>query len=143
MKRYIIGIALVMTAVAMFAPGILHAQSNYVLAGKIPFAFGVGKSTLPAGDYIFKSNPAGTLTIQNKDRSTCAIAITSQDKPNKAWGSKTGKVQFTVYGDHYFLSRVVNPAAVAEYKVHMSESERELTKLALGAKTAVIAMVAH
>ena len=87
----------------------IHAQWPARLVADIPFDFQIGKATLPPGQYIFNFGflNSGPLSIQSRDGSRNAIALTSAVAPST--NSGTAKMVFNRYGSDYFLSQVWNP----------------------------------
>ncbi len=52
------------------------SESDYVLRVHVPFAFVVGRSTLPAGDYIVQQDGLnGIVTLQNRTARSSAAVI--------------------------------------------------------------------
>lgn len=82
-------------------------QAQTLMRANIPFEFRMGESAFPAGDYVFKYS-AHLLVVHHEqgDHST-AMALTipaSRSKP-----PETGIVEFTRYGDAYFLAKIWTP----------------------------------
>ena len=85
--------------------GSIRAQD---LHADIPFAFHVGASELPAGEYRFSASNSAIRVLPASAHGSAALAVTfNADAPNVA---KPGlaAVQFNRYGDQYFLSKVWN-----------------------------------
>jgi hypothetical protein len=52
------------------------SESDYVLRVHVPFAFVVGRATLPAGDYtIQQDGVSGVVTLQNRTAKSSAAVI--------------------------------------------------------------------
>ena len=76
------------------------------LIASIPFAFNVGKTTLPAGKYtITVLNPTSdrkTLQIRSLNGRASAIVLTTTGNGH---ASDNAKLVFERYGDQYFFSQ--------------------------------------
>ena len=93
----------------MLALALLAAQAGRAqepILANIPFAFTVGNTTLPAGEYrvekLQDSSPA--LLIQRTDRGASMIVITSAVEVNAPQAQT--KLIFHRYGKQCFLSQV-------------------------------------
>jgi hypothetical protein len=78
-----------------------HAQS---VQAKVPFAFKVGSTQLPAGTYSIQ-NDMGTniMMVRNVQTGSSVAAIGRRESPSK----KTNKLIFHRYGSQYFLTTIV------------------------------------
>lgn len=107
-----------------------YAESPGALKAEIPFAFTVGKTTLPAGKYIIKLPPTSELQsriiIRSADgRSTC-IALTV---PTRTKGKpRQPEIIFTRVGDQYFLSQVFSPALSVGQELPLPEAAERLAQ---------------
>jgi hypothetical protein len=116
------------TAIALFAianlamAGTSFAQSNGV-AAKIPFAFSVGDTVLPAGSYTIKEN-SSLLTIWNRDQKTVVLSLFHEDGKRYPNG---GKLVFHKYASEYFLSEILSDNA--DMHVQLAPSKRETSAL--------------
>jgi hypothetical protein len=85
-----------------------HAQTSGAqrVIASIPFAFNVGKTTLPAGKYtITVLNPASdrkTLQIRSLNGRASAIVLTTTSSGR---ASDTAKLVFERYGDQYVFAQ--------------------------------------
>ena len=92
----------------VFGIGTLTASAQgQVMRANIPFEFTVGKSTLPAGDYLIKLPETGgarVITFKKADGEAHAIVMTN---PVNSKGAEiaTGLV-FVKAGDQHFLYQV-------------------------------------
>jgi len=102
MKKLYIPLMLIMLAVSA------HAQTSSVqrVIANIPFAFNVGKTTLPAGKYtITVLNPTSdrkTLQIRSLNGRSSAIVLTMAGNGNL---SDNAKLVFERYDDRYFFAQ--------------------------------------
>jgi hypothetical protein len=97
--------------VALFATTLTvmcaNAQNAGNIAVTIPFAFGAGGKTLPAGDYYVRRNLDGArvmIRIESKDGSMSIYLPTHVAQSTEI--QTESKLVFTRYGKELFLSQV-------------------------------------
>ena len=78
-----------------------HAQS--AARAKVPFAFKVGTTQMPAGTYNIQNVGANIVTVRNVQTGTSALAVGRRESPSK----KTDKLIFHRYGSQYFLTAIL------------------------------------
>lgn len=78
-----------------------HAQDN-TLTVNVPFGFEVGSKHLEPGVYKVSESLNNVVAIQNN--SNCAMLLTHSGETMKP--TKTAKIVFRRYGDHYFLRQI-------------------------------------
>ncbi len=120
---------------AAFACSNLEAQT--ILEAKIPFAFNVGSTAMPAGEYRIKySNHI--MTVQNKgDYRTVNILVL----PKSRSAVKTeGVLEFRCYGNARFFSGAWAPNSASGEGLVQSSREKELAKGVVPAQPTVIAL---
>src|SRR5258705_13572224 len=92
--------------VALLGAASLFAQGSQKLIVEVPFAFHVGNSMLPAGEYTVDRD-ANILRLRSDDaKSSVMIHTNGVQKLN---APTQGQLVFNKYGDEYFLSQVWNP----------------------------------
>ena len=101
----VLGVFLAIVLVVVFSGSVVRAEERVV--AHVPFAFIVGDSCLPAGDYIVKdveSDP-GVIAITSADgrHSTFILAMASSSNEMPV---QPGLV-FEKFDDQYFLARVI------------------------------------
>jgi hypothetical protein len=135
MKKFYIPLMLIMLAVSV------HAQTSGTqrVIANIPFAFSVGKTTLPAGRYtITVLNPTSdrkTLQIRSVNGRASAIVLTTTSDGNL---SDNAKLVFERHGDQYFFAQAqlagdATSLAAVRTKQH---SDKQVAKA--GKKTVVV-----
>jgi hypothetical protein len=135
MKKLYIPLMLIMLAVSA------HAQTSSVqrVIANIPFAFNVGKTTLPAGKYtITVLNPTSdrkTLQIRSMNGRSSAIVLTMASNGNL---SDNAKLVFERYDDRYYFAQAqmagdATSLAAVRTKQH---SDKQVAKA--GKKTVVV-----
>lgn len=120
---------LVMSAV--FTP--LSAQTSRMIVVHVPFEFVAGNKRLPAGDYTVRRivrDSEKTLMIRGADGSATVTVMTSAVEAGKEVDK--AKLDFTRYGEQYFLAQVWTPGSAtgrALVKSRLQKSlERELSE---------------
>ena len=107
MKKYF-NIPLMIMMLAGVLAVSAHAQTNSAqrVIASIPFAFNVGKTTLPAGKYtITVLNPTSdrkTLQIRSLNGRASAIVLTTTSSGR---ASDNAKLVFERYGDQYVFAQ--------------------------------------
>ena len=112
-------IALIFAA-AYVAPAI--AQENSVEA-KIPFAFSINGSTLPAGTYVIRSDVSSMHVVWLKDSSGKAQILTL-GMPGDSSRAKDHVLVFHHAGDQYFLREIRTEASTMNYTFSQSKAEK-------------------
>ena len=106
-------IACVTALVALGWTSVAHADDEPIAVAKIPFAFVVGNTRLPAGDYVVKETtiPSGVLAISSADGRRTVYTLTIGYSPAVNEPAR-GQLAFEKYGNQYFLSKVEAPDGV-------------------------------
>ena len=106
---------------------IVYAEIEPRVIANIPFAFIVGKQTLPAGDYTIDrpdSNDPNVLLIRNANNRiaifTNAESVQAKQMPDKS------ELVFNRIGDKYFLSKVWVTGDDIGCEIPKPRAEREL-----------------
>ncbi len=126
-----------LTLVVVAAPAV--AQTAASVRSVIPFEFSVGKTLVPAGEYVIRF-----------DRQFEALSFTAVDNgarismPARCMNSgpddvSEARVVFNRYGDSYFLSQVWDGSRSGPYSVSPSKAERELARIAPAAPVTMLA----
>jgi len=99
------GVFFAIVLVVVFSASVVRADERVV--AHVPFAFIVGDSRLPAGDYIVKDveGDPGVMSITSADgrQSTFTLAMASSSDQMPV---RPGLV-FEKFDDQYFLARVI------------------------------------
>jgi hypothetical protein len=117
MKR-ISAIALLTIATLITAGSAVAA--DHAVKADVPFDFTVGDKLLPAGTYTIVSEDPNMVEIRNSERtiSVMNVALADGNEP-----STTGELVFDRFGDKYFLSQILCPAA--SIRLHLPTSKIE------------------
>jgi len=91
----------------------------------IPFAFNVGKTSLPAGEYTLASNP-GSRIIYVQDASGATRVSFMPMAGNASVSGDASKLVFRVYGTKHYLGGVWNAASRTGAMLLKSAGEREM-----------------
>ena len=127
-----------------FAVGLLAAlacsglEAQTRLEANIPFEFRMGKTTLPAGDYLFDYSSHLLVVHQANGQHTALTTLTSPVSRTKA--TATGIVEFNRYGDDYFLAKIFTARSEEGESVPKSAREKELVSRTTPAQTEAIVL---
>lgn len=102
----------------------LHAQTMDMKAN-IPFDFRIGNAAFPSGEYSVR-NSGGVLSVAQTtgDRKSGIFLTVGEDRPKSSIGM--GTLQFSRYGDAYFLSKVWTPESSVARALPKTPREKEL-----------------
>ena len=135
---------LMMLVALVAVAGTAQAQTNnpQTVIAKIPFAFSVGKTSLPAGKYTFTVvNPSSdrkVLEIRNVDGHASAMVLTNTIDGRSA---DNAKLVFERYDDQYFFTQAQWAGDTTSLAAIRSKSERK-HMIANAAKKSVIVISA-
>jgi len=101
-------LALLTLMVLVALPGAM--AQGVALKADIPFAFTVGDTPLPAGEYTISSPVSGLIRIANNKTHDAATVSTSHGYYD---AGRNSRLVFNRYGDRYFLHRVFCPTTSA------------------------------
>ena len=130
---------MMIVAVTLFTDA-AHAQtsSQQRVIAQIPFAFTAGKTSLPAGKYIFTVvNPASdrkVLQIRSVDGRASAMILTNTVK---GIVTENAKVVFERYDERYCFTQAQMAGEATSFEALWSRSERKQL-MAKAAKKSVI-----
>jgi hypothetical protein len=120
MKRLWLAVGLLAATFSTTLPAqILDAHAN------IPFDFWLGQKLMPAGEYLFYHVGTGAVLIEGRsDTRTRAVFVAEPiSRPDS---HHEGRLEFTRYGDTYFLSKIWYPYQMSGYGVPKNSQEKEL-----------------
>jgi len=130
--RHPIRVLSTLLAVAItFGVSVAHAETEVV--SNVPFAFKVGKATLPAGEYTLRTNGAD-LTVQltpAHGKSVVALAETRLGAPKRPLDE--GRLVFDKLGDTYYLSELWAPGDDG-FLLHLTKEKHTHVTTTLGKK---------
>lgn len=143
MKKYFnIPMAILLLAGVFVVRAEAQTSSAQHVIAKIPFAFTVGKATLPAGRY--------TITVLNSTSDRKAVQVRSMDGQSSAivWttafeghAAEDARLVFERYGDRYFFAQALMAGdTLAAVRTKAERAEKQL--LARAAKKSVVVIVA-
>jgi hypothetical protein len=121
-------IAAGMIVVATAAP----ARADERIAATVPFAFIVGDSRLPAGDYVIADlSTPGIVSISSADAQHSAFVLTIPSSSDDAVPQP--EMVFERFGGQYFLARITGGGVEGrEILLTPASMERELQAVAIG-----------
>ena len=102
----------------------LHAQTMNMLAS-IPFDFRIGNTAFPSGEYSIRHSD-GVLSVKQTTRNGKGgmFMTVGEDRPKTS--TSAGTLQFSRYGDSYYLSKVWTPNSQVARATLRTPREREL-----------------
>ena len=133
-KVYIVIASLILVGTFSIAAQ-AQARSRQELKVNVPFAFNVGNTSLPAGEYRVRIvNPASDRSVlQIASANGTKIMVLTNDI--KGESNTNAKLAFRHYGNQYFLSQVWMAAEPIGLATRHSRVEKELQRqLGNGAK---------
>jgi hypothetical protein len=122
MKAFWILRTIIVVSSLAFLP-IVHAQTtDHTMSVNVPFGFELGNRHFASGVYTIKTPLQHVVEIQGKTNVGMVLAINNQsNKP-----TKTTKIVFDRYGDHYFLRQIwFNAEETAYLECPESKAEKE------------------
>ena len=129
MKKQLYMVVTIIALVTVAGLSSAKAQTRSLLKADIPFAFSVGNTTLPAGEYILSrissdSNIA-VLQLRRRDGHESALVRT-----NSVSGQiqEQGKLIFARYGDQYFFAQAWVPADLSGMQAPRSQAEKRMER---------------
>ena len=98
-----------------------HAQS--AARAKVPFAFKVGTTQMPAGIYaIGNDHGSNFVMVRNVQTGASTMVLGRQESPSE----KTDKLIFHRYGSEYFLTAILGSKGSQGMVFHATKQEKEL-----------------
>ena len=126
MKKLLYILMMIMVVLVTTNSAEAQTSSRQLVIAKIPFAFTVGKTNLPAGKYTFTVvNPTSdrkVLQIRSVDGRSSAMVLTNSVKGILA---ETSKLVFERYDDLYFFSEAQIAGEATGLAALWSKSERK------------------
>jgi hypothetical protein len=122
MKVYWIFRTVIVVSSLAFLP-IVHAQTaGHTMSVNVPFDFELGNQHFAPGVYTIKTPLQHFVEVQGKSNVGMILAINDQSsKP-----TKTTKIVFDRYGDHYFLRQIwFNAEETAYLECPESKAEKQ------------------
>jgi len=140
MKRHLHIPVLIVALVTLFASTVAaQTTSPKRVIAKIPFAFTVGKTNLPAGKYaISVLNPSSdrtVLQIRSVDGPASAIVLTNTVNGSPA---KNAKLVFERYDDRYIFNQAQMAGESISFEALHSKAQRKQMVAATGKKLMVV-----
>ena len=120
-----------------------HAQiGGDVLKVKVPFNFGVGTQTFPAGEYSLKPLLPHTMSLRNQAGQVLTNINTNSVESTDA--QKSMKLVFDGYDGHYFLAQIWKEGDNIGRELTKSPAEIEMaTKYSPGQQIALLVGTHH
>jgi hypothetical protein len=137
MKKQILAVAAALVFTAL-APAQSHAQQ--VTQAKVPFAFQVGNTMMPAGEYQIQRALPEVKTLQLIRRSDSSASTFVSTNVVESRGKNTdSKLIFHCYSNECFLSEIWAGNGQG-LKLEQSRREKEVSRANAGNELAVVAV---
>jgi hypothetical protein len=142
-KRFYLQITIALLIAVFGISANAQSRTRQQLRVNVPFAFNVGNTTLPAGDYRVRVvNPASdqiVLQIASLDGKSTSLIRTTDIS---GWANSKAKLSFRHYGEQYFLAQVWMAADPTGFALPNSSAEKTLRRqLGKAAKNAEMVAV--
>ncbi len=124
-KLSLMASALVISIIALAA--IASAQTIGTINADIPFNFTISNRTLPAGKYTIKSLNTSfqhVMMLHSADNNTTYCFFTQNTQLNKP--IDRSELVFNRYGDHYFLSKILEQGDITGIELAKSSLEKRM-----------------
>lgn len=129
MKRSVLNLMLALVCAAGLAAITTAAVADELMTAKIPFAFSIGKQTLPAGTYkVSRATSPGLVILRNENLTRTVAFIVHVDQGGLP--HKKATLAFHRYGDQYFLATIQQAYSANTMALPTSRREREIANAA-------------
>ena len=130
MSKQLFAAALVAATCALAGAQPAAAQDwDYGVRVDVPFAFTVGRSQLPAGDYVVRranSVAEDTFVVESASRRGPKALFEATESVAESRPAKVDELVFTKVEDHYFLTKIDSGADGSELQLAEPRAERRL-----------------
>jgi len=113
---------------------VLDAHAN------VPFDFWLGQKLMPAGEYSIYHLSSGAVWIRGGNGELTSAVFLAQ-RISHPTARDEGRLEFTRYGNTYFLFQIWNPYQADGYGVPESTREKELSSHSPRSKTIGVALL--
>ena len=139
MKRVLGWVSMAALAILLVVPA---SAQTITLKSSVPFDFMVGGRTMPAGEYVVRTD--GRLgVLQVSAANGIAPAFTTINAADGPLDGDGAFLTFNRYGGDYFLAKIWDRSTGAGVSIPMSRTEREKAKSASLGKPAVVTVLAR
>jgi hypothetical protein len=127
MKKQIYIASLVLVALVAVSIQAQSSRNRQQLRFHATFAFNVGNTLLPAGEYrVSIVNPSSNRSILRFSSADGNSATMTQTIDVEGWASPQAKLSFRQYGDRYFLAQVWMAGEATGLATPTSKTEKAL-----------------
>ena len=121
MNRNRVGILAILALALTISVPTISAQT--IVKANVPFAFTVGQTEMPAGNYVISSVSESAIAIRDRNKGASVISLYRSEQPTSK--DRTAKLVFHKYGDKYFLSQVARGSGGNVLQLPTSNREKE------------------
>ncbi len=118
----------ILTISGLLSISAAYAQSEQPIQAKVPFAFVVQNTTLPAGNYqLIYSNTAHSISIRGLDQNSSAAFVTAEPTADSGPTARQGRLMFHCYGKTCYLAQVWAGAVGGDRGLKVRQTKHERT----------------
>ena len=121
MNRNLVGILAILTLALTISVPTISAQT--IVKANVPFAFTVGQTEMPAGNYLVSSVSESAIAITDRNTGTSVISLFRSEQAKN--NDETAKLVFHRYGEKYFLSQIGRGFGGSLIQLPTSKQEQE------------------
>jgi len=127
MKSNVYGALMILAlAVMVSAAPLAQAQAQARVRATVPFEFGLGQSSMPAGVYEVSSLSNNVLAVRNLETKDARLMIQSMHVDAQGEGIPSAKLVFHKYAGQYFLTEIWSGQSSIGIAFPESKREQEL-----------------
>jgi hypothetical protein len=128
-QLYIMAATVILLTVCALAPAKARSSACVSLKATIPFEFNIGKTTLPAGEYVItrtnRTSDQSVLQFRSKDGRARTVV---QMHATIGKASEAAKLVFNRYGAQYFFAQAWMPYDRNGVEASKSHAERSMQR---------------
>lgn len=123
----IVPVALLVLAIATtVTTGATPQYLSTTLKVSIPFAFTVGRTEMPAGQYLTVRETSATIRLRNRENSKSVSTLVFGGESRRS--IPPAQLVFHRYGDKYFLVKIWDGSSEVAVQLPRSKAERDAVR---------------
>jgi hypothetical protein len=136
-SKQITRIAAIPAVFVLCFAGAVAAHAGETVVSKVPFEFTMGDKTFPAGEYRFEVDQLFPDTVRVRSMDLLIVATALSHRAGGAACEGAPSVNFNVYGEQRFLSRIQTSSGTA-VTLGQGSRERHLAKSQVASSGALV-----
>ena len=126
-KSFYLHVATVLLIAVIGVSANAQSRNRQQLRVSVPFAFNIGSTSLPAGDYsVSVANPTSDRSVLQFASRDGKSTVMVQTMDVTGWASSKAKLSFRHYGYKYFLAQVWMAGESTGFATPKSKAEKRL-----------------